>query len=249
MKAFNIRILAAILLSSTVGLAQTETDEMLYKAYLTRDFPLYKQALESAKSELSKKPADKQLQFNYAMTGFALLSGTMGDQDEDMYDQYEAAIDEKLEALVEVEKKWGEPKALLAAKYGLDMGYSPMKGMYLGAKSNSLIEKAIQEAPTSALVWKVQANSKFFTPEMFGGDLAEAIKAYEKAIGLYESTSTTKKNWMYIDALAFLGQAYSKNNEVSKAIATYEKALKIEPDFGWVKFLLLPKAQEKLSNK
>lgn len=143
-------------------------------------------------------------------------------------------------------KDWAEPLALLSATYGLKMGYSPIQGMFLGSKSESLIEKGKKLDPSSPLVWKVRANSKFFTPEMWGGDLAEAITAYEKCITLYESKpALTKFNWMYLDALVFQGQAYMKQGDAGKAIMTYEKVLKIEPEFGWVKYSLLPTAKAK----
>ena len=81
---------------------------------------------------------------------------------------------------------------------------------------------------------------------MWGGDITEAIEAYEKSIQLYESRPEALKfNWMYLDALAFMGQAYLKNGDTGKAIATYEKALQAEPEFGWVKYALLPNAKSK----
>lgn len=124
-----------------------------------------------------------------------------------------------------------------------------MQGMFLGSKSSGLADKAIDLSPASPFVWKVYANSKFFTPEMFGGDLKEAIESYEKSVALYEASPTKlKSNWYYLDALAFLGQAYAKNGENGKAIATYEKAISVEPEFGWVKYRLLPIVKEASQN-
>ena len=48
----------------------------------------------------------------------------------------------------------------------------------------------------------------------------------------------------YLDALAFQGQAYVKNGDTGKAIAAYEKALKAEPSFSWVRDNLLPAARK-----
>ena len=95
------------------------------------------------------------------------------------------------------------------------------------------------------MVWKIYANSKLFTPEMWGGDLKEAIQAFEKSIALYEANPNDLPfNWFYLDTLAFQGQAYLKDGQRAKAISTYEKALKVEPEFAWVKNVLLPKAQK-----
>ena len=74
---------------------------------------------------------------------------------------------------------------------------------------------------------------------MFGGDIHEAIKHYEHAIQLYEENDLTN-DWIYLDALAWLGIAYSKTDQLEKAKATFEKALSVEPEFTWVKNNLLP---------
>ena len=85
---------------------------------------------------------------------------------------------------------------------------------------------------------------------MWGGDIKEAIESYEKCVQLYEANpAALTSNWMYLDALAFQGQAYLKNGDTGKAIATFEKALQAEPEFGWVKFTLLPKAKTKSEGK
>jgi cytochrome c-type biogenesis protein CcmH/NrfG len=48
---------------------------------------------------------------------------------------------------------------------------------------------------------------------------------------------------MYLDTMAFLGQAWAKKGDRAKAIAAYENALKAEPNFSWVKYVLLPKVK------
>lgn len=236
----------ALLLTAGHLLAQDATDQSMYKAYLS-DQPApdaWKSAIAVRKESLKAAPQDRQLQFHVALAQFGLLSSTMRKRDEDLFDEYYDETEDILKSISSEDKKWGEPMALLSAVYGLKMGYSPMQGIFLGSKSNSLVEKAKKLSPTSPLVWKVAANAKFFTPEMWGGDLAEAIEGYEACIKYYEAKPETLKfNWMYLDALAFMGQAYMKNGENGKAIAAYEKALRQEPEFGWVKFVLLPKAK------
>ena len=136
--------------------------------------------------------------------------------------------------------------ALLSSIYGWEMGYSPWKGMFLGGKSSSNIEKATKVDGSSAIVWQIFGNSKLFTPRAFGGSISEAVEAYEKSVKLYEANpALTKSNWRYLDALAWLGQAYEQNNQLDEARKTYEKALEVEPGFGWVKYKLLPEIASK----
>jgi cytochrome c-type biogenesis protein CcmH/NrfG len=44
---------------------------------------------------------------------------------------------------------------------------------------------------------------------------------------------------------AWLGQVYQKQNKNADAIAAYNKALEIDPNMRWVKFVLLPSTQKR----
>jgi|SRR4051812_21158761 tetratricopeptide (TPR) repeat protein len=229
-----------------------EANEVTYKAYITQNIQdakgQWKKIVADAQSIL--KPNEQQALYGLALAQFGLLTASMRDQDEDLFDDYADETEKNLKILISQSHSTAEPRALLAALYGLKMGYSPMKGMFLGAKSQSLMDNALKEAPTSPLVWKLYANSKFFTPETWGGDISEAIKSYEKSIRLYESDSLKiKNNWLYLDTIAFLGQAYLKNKQPAKATEMFEKALKVEPNYSWVKLVLLPKAKKNATSK
>ena len=58
----------------------------------------------------------------------------------------------------------------------------------------------------------------------------------------------TEIDWGYLDALAWLGIAHSSLGDFESAITAYNKALEVEPDFAWIKYELLPKAEEKLTS-
>jgi tetratricopeptide (TPR) repeat protein len=205
----------------------------------------WKDAVTTAQEAFNKSPDNQELQFNLALTQFGLLSSTMRSKDEDFFDAYLDAAIGNLEAIKTAQA--AEAKALLASVYGLQLAYSPWKGMFLGPKSSSLMERALKENPTSPLIWKLYGNSKYHTPEAYGGNVDEAIEAYEKAIRLYETDSAKKQNnWFYIDTMAFLGQAYVRKEQSHQAVVVYEKAMAAEPLFGWIKYSLLPAAKKKL---
>jgi tetratricopeptide (TPR) repeat protein len=231
------------------------SDEATYTAWLgsadakkTND--LWDKAVAEKQAAFDKSSSDPILRWNLALAQYGLMSATMRTKDEDRFDAYYEKTEEHLKELQKDQKLKAEAKALLSAVYGLKMSYSSMMGMVLGPKSSGLIEDAIGLAPSSALVWRVEANSKMFTPSMFGGDMAEAIKAFEKSVELFEKDpASLKNNWIYLDALVFQGQAYNKEGQTAKAIAAYEKALKLEPKLFWVKNDLLPKAKQKALGK
>ena len=224
-----------------------ESDPNAYAAYVTSDPALakeqWKKVVVRDKASLEKDPENAQLRYRVALSQFGILSATVRDQDEDLFDEYVDDTEEILKDLLEKDPKWGEARALLSSVYGLTLAYSPWKGIYLGPRSSSLMARALKDTPKSALVWKLEGNAKFFTPESFGGDLDQAIAAYRKAIQYYESGGDTLANWFYLDTLAFLGQALLKKGQAHEAVQTYEKALETEPEFTWVKVSLLPEAQ------
>ena len=158
-KLIILFLMAAANLSNT--LAQS-VDEIIYRAYLNQKYEVapWKEAIKIRESEVNKKPADHKLRYELALAQFALISGTMRNQDEELFDQYYDPLLENLKKISEVNKNWAEPYALQSAAYGVKMGYSPMQGMILGGKSDNLVEKAKRLDPNSALAWKVYANSK-----------------------------------------------------------------------------------------
>jgi len=244
--------LLVLVLTTVAGLSHTLAQSLAsnpdtYRAYLTSAtadaMKAWEDVVNKYQSDLKEDPSSEDRRFNLALAQYGLLNGTMRAKDETLFDRHVEAAVENLESIKGSHTY--EAQALLAAVYGLQMAYSPSKGMFLGPRSGSLLDKARKGDPKSALIWKLYANSKLHTPEAYGGDVDEAIESYEKAIALYElNTINTKDNWLYLDALAFLGQAYARKGETGKAIVIYEKALSTEPKFGWVKYNLLPAVQK-----
>jgi cytochrome c-type biogenesis protein CcmH/NrfG len=46
------------------------------------------------------------------------------------------------------------------------------------------------------------------------------------------------------EAYAWLGQVLQKENKPSEALAAYNKALALEPNYAWVKYGLLPSVKK-----
>lgn len=231
------------------------SDPLSYTAYMgaadiVENNALWDKAVADKQEAFNKNKNDNTLRWNLALAQYGLMSNTMRSRDEDRFDKYYKVTEDHLKVLSKDAKMKGNAKALLSGLYGMKLAYSSMMGMVLGPKSSSLIEDAIKVDPQSPVVWRLQANSKMYTPSMFGGDMKEAIEAFEKSIELFEkSPEALKNNWLYLDAHVFLGQAYTSEGQSAKAIATYEKVLKVEPNFNWVKYDLLPKAKQKALGK
>ncbi len=220
--------LFALALTVSVG-AQQSIKQTQYAAYLTASKTMWE------KSETLASDKHGAQSFERAMALYGILNNTMASQDEETFKAYKDETIELLEKLIEDNPEWGEPKAVLSSTYGLVMAYNPMKGMFLGMKSNALIDEAMELQPESALVQKLYAGSKLYTPEMFGGDPKEAVKHFSKAMELYTTKNSIENNWLYLDAMMGLAMAYKKTGEEMKATSTLEEAIKIEPKYYWAK--------------
>ena len=86
-------------------------------------------------------------------------------------------------------------------------------------------------------------------PELFGGSDEKALKHYKKALEVLEQKSAEelKNNWMYLNLLALIGQTAQRLATYEKVRRYFEKALKIEPRFLWVKNELLPSLLKELN--
>lgn len=238
MKKLIIPISLAVIstLISATSMSQPVND-LMYQAYITQKKELWKKSVELTTVEFKQKPTDAHAHLSLGVAHYGLLLSTMSTEDEDLFDEYVSATKDRLKEIIEGPSTAAEGKGLLSAVLGLQMAYSPMKGILLGGKSSNLAADAKEIAPTSPLAWRFYGINKLYTPSSFGGDIKEAIVALEKSIALFESTSISK-NWLYLDTLALLGQAYTKAGEKAKAIATFEKAIAAEADFTYAKLLL-----------
>lgn len=140
--------------------------------------------------------------------------------------------------------------SLKGAFFGFQIMLEPARAPKLGRLSMEANEKALQLGPDEPQAWLEKANMDYYRPKIFGGSKKRAVPSYEKAIELFESSEgRTHENWVYMNCLAALGNAYENTKKFSEAGKVYRKILKIEPSFKWVAEELYPKFQEKHPGK
>ena len=153
---------------------------------------------------------------------------------------------EHLQEATRIDPEAAEAYALLSSVYGRQIGLSPVKSMFLGPKAGKAIGKAIELAPDNPRVVLSAAIGDFNTPRVFGGNKERAMKGFRRAAELFSRENPAdpvEPSWGHSEAFAWLGLAYLDRNEKEPAEAALEKALQINPDFGWVKYVLLPELE------
>ena len=154
---------------------------------------------------------------------------------------------EHLQKATEINPQAAEAYSLLASAYGRQIGLNPIKGMVLGRRAQQALKKAAQLAPNNPRVALCMAIRDFNTPGMFGGSKEKGLQGFQRAAELFaqeEPTDLIRPVWGHSRTYAWLGLTYQDRGELALARAAFAKALAINPDFGWVKNVLLPELEK-----
>ena len=174
------------------------------------------------------------------------IAGLLEGESKDPSEHLNAAV-EHLKKATEINPQAAEAYSLLSSVYGWQIGLSPMKSMLLGPRVGKAAQKAKQLAPDNPRVVLSAAISDFNTPKMFGGNKEKGLQGFQRAAELFaqeEPTDPIQPVWGHREAYAWLGIAYQGRGELESARAAFEKALEIDPNFGWVKYWLLPELEK-----
>ena len=181
---------------------------------------------------------------DYRMVNLLLAAG---EENKDTASRHLKTAVEHLQEATRINPQAAEAYALLSSTYGRQIGLSPVKSMFLGPKAGKAIRKAVQLAPDNPRVVLSAAIGDFNTPKMFGGNKERAMQGFRRAAELFaleKPADPVEPVWGHSEAYAWLGLAYVDRDERAAAGAAFEKALEIDPDFGWVKYVLLPELEK-----
>ncbi|MTB52575.1 hypothetical protein [Lewinella sp. W8] len=210
------------------------------QGYLQNDFAAWDAAIQ----EIMKLPEGPEQNYLLARTSFGALGTGFATESEDKMEAYLNLMETALKALLREQPKHAGGNGLYAGMLGMKIALSPVKGMLLGGKSERYARKGIQYGATDPIA-QYQAGSRFhYTPEMWGGDGKKAVMHLEKALAAFSAEEKTC-DWFYLQTYALLGQAQAAIGELEAARNTYLQALTEEPNFGYVKYLLLPELEKR----
>lgn len=152
-----------------------------------------------------------------------------------------------LEKAVAADKRFADAYALLSSMYGQKAGEQWYKGMFLGPKADKAMARAKELAPENPRVRLLDAIGLYNKPGMFGGDKKKALDGFREAVRLFEKEDVAeplRPQWGHEEAYAWIGIAHMQAGRQAEAREAFEKALQINPDYGWVESALLPQLAE-----
>ena len=245
-------IFSICLMANSLFAQDTLSNELrtkFFNAFVSNNMNLWTEGTAELKKSYEQSKSTAIL-YELAKAEFGSVNSAMGNKMQEKAEEHLAKAKEYTLQVLKADEKMANAHALLSGIYGMEIGFSPMKGMTLGSKSNKAIKTAFKLDPNNAFAFYQQASSYLHTPAMFGGSIKKAISYYQKSVDAFENSGQDlKENWLYLSAMTWLGIAYQKNEQYAAAKKVFEKALAYEPYHGWVKYKLLPSVEKSLAKK
>ena len=140
-----------------------------------------------------------------------------------------------------------ECRALIGGLLGLKIGFSPMSGMTLGPRAQSLFDEALARQPGSPRIALLRAIHLLHTPAFVGGGVKVALPLMEGAVRLAEKEAPPSDpwapSWGRIESLGWLAYAQVEAEQPAAAWRTVDQVLALDPGNGFVQAMVLPRLQ------
>lgn len=239
----SLILISIFLFSMQVCFSQSPYTNPIYKAYSRGKMDTWLVLMNACEKNVNAESSEGQLElisYYYGYTAW-LIGAEKFDTAEEYIDKSEVII----EKLLGKSPKNATLMAYKGAYIAFTIGISNFKAIYLGPKSIKYINKSLELDPENIQGNIEKGNSMYYRPSVFGGDKREAIEYYVKAVENFEEQGLDVNNWMYINTMTALGQAYEVTNQIQLAKLCYEKIIRIFPNFMWVEEELYPDLLER----
>jgi tetratricopeptide (TPR) repeat protein len=242
-----ISTLFLIVNAQTVNVLVKEGKKLVEQGNITFKEPVLLKARGLFERAVSSDSENYLAKYYTSYTDYRLATYHMKNKDNSKFNQFIKSSEKTLRTLISENDEDIESLSLLATVLGIQISLSQELGATFGQEAVFLISKALKIAPKNPRVLLHAGINKLNTPEFFGGSKEKALEYFTQSVTIFEKNNGEEAiNWGQLDALAWQGIAYTKFGNNDSAISAFNKALEIEPEYGWVKYVLLPSAEKKL---
>lgn len=169
-------------------------------------------------SEMEKiKSADLAWQLEMLKAMYGLVGYQLGKREKDLAGKYVERADKYFEKLLAEHPENAQLHSLAGAFYGYKIALAFYKAPFLGPKSMSHVDRAIELDPTEPMGYIEKGNSLYYRPAVFGGDKAEGLSYYQKALKLIDSKGEQKCNWQKLLLRAFILKSLYETDQTEAA--------------------------------
>ena len=244
---FKIAVVFIIIVFSAIQVfklkAESAYKPIIYTAYINGDMNKWASVIYTIEKQNPATIEGKLelISYYYGYTGFLI-----GTKKYELAQKNIEAGERHINEVLKLSPRNATAYAFKGSFLGFRIGLSKFKAISLGPESNRYISKACELDPRNIQGIVDKANALYHTPKLFGGNKTEALLLFQNAIKLIENEKLTDRNWFYLNVLTLTAQAHASLGELSKAKAIYEKVIRFEPDYKWVKNELYPELLKKM---
>jgi len=216
----------------------------IYKAYISNDMNRWKKTIDEMNREQSKSNDFRLELLNYQ---YGYIAWCIGNKKSETAESYIELGEKNIQVLEKTNGYASLVSSYKSAFYGYKIGLNKLKAPFIGPKSVECAKMAMKQDADNPCGYIQYANSQFYMPAVFGGSKKLALDYYLKAKNLIEQNhKETIEDWNYLSLLSMIAKTYTDLKDLKQAKAYYEKILKIEPNFLWVKNELYPDLLKKI---
>lgn len=233
----------------TLQIHAQEFQAQIYDAYIQGRMDLWKETMDQMDRQAAES-GDPSLLYELTEVQYGYIGYCLSMKQKKEAEKVLVEAEKRAQLLLERRVYQARLYSLIGAFYGFRVSLQPIRAPFYGRKSEEANRMALELGPEEPQAWMERGNIAFYKPAIFGGSKNEAVPYYEKAVRLYEAdVERSRQNWVYLNCLAGLGIAYEETGHTEKAGELYEKILRMEPNFKWVRDELYPELLKKQSRQ
>jgi hypothetical protein len=235
-------VLFVMLLSFTNLKASYKSD--IYNAYISNNMGKWKTTIDEMNQQQNKSYEFilELLNYQYGYIGWCI-----GNKKNKLAEEYLKLGQKNIQILEKSNYNISMVNSYKSAFYGFRIGLNKLQAPFIGPKSVECSKLAMKQDDKNPYGYIQFGNSEYYMPATFGGSKKVALEYYEKAEKIMElNPEQAKEDWNYLSLLTIIAQAYTELKYYKSAKAIYEKILRIEPNFLWVKNELYPELLKKI---
>ncbi len=224
-------------------------DERIYEAYITGEMGDWHRAM-GAMEQVWESTGSYEMLYDLVVAQYGYIAWLISQEQDKEAREYVKRTEEYLEIILERSPGNARAHALLGAIYGYKIGLSAYKAVVYGRRSFSENNLAHELDSRDPQVWMEKGNIELYKPVIFGSSSVEAARIYRKSVELYESDPEgLENNWLYLNTLRSLADAYIASEMYREANTVYLKMLRVEPRLKWLREKVYPEFLKRYQGK
>ena len=244
MKRVAIILLLFAVIPFVGGQDSDDYNQKLYQSYVENEMYLWKGIIVEMDQEY-EMTRDIALLYDLCFAWYGYIGFLINEEDNKAAKEELRDAEQRAEELGEVLNNRHDVMALRGALTGYRIVLSKFTSLYLGPRALKYINTAYKSTDTCFNCNVEMGSRLFYTPRILGGSKREAVQHYEKAVELLETSPLkTEHNWIYMNTVLMLANAYKETDHMKLACKLYKQLLEYEPEADWVRNKLYSKCQQ-----